>query len=165
MRIRVGMLALSSLLAGVTVVSYGSPARSITLTDTYYGGTNTYPGSGDVISSPGDSTFNVDSADVTRNGDKLDITIHTMYAGAPGTDGTGYGSLFLTPGPDAYHPSGGGGPNFPNDTYNPGTIGQPGQFQYVFTMPQFPASGSISATPGALFSVGNFVQANAYAGT
>mgnify|MGYP003858556645 CR=1 FL=1 len=79
-------------------------------------GANTYWGSdshgfGDVI---GDSSYNVNSATVTRQNSILQITISTNFAGHAGQDsalapnGIGYGDLFLAPswtpfGVDAHH--------------------------------------------------------------
>ena len=88
----------SLLLASAAAGGFVSSAYSYTLTDNYYGATDTYNNPGDVI---GDPTFDILSAVVTRNGpnnDTLNIIINTNYAGAPGSsaaDGTGYGSLFL----------------------------------------------------------------------
>jgi hypothetical protein len=59
------------------------------------------------------------------------IVINTAYAGAAGTDGTGYGALFITPGANAWHPNG-SGPNYATDVY------VPGEWQYAFTIPQVP---------------------------
>ena len=77
----------------------------------------------------------------------------TMLA-QPGTsaaDGTGYGDLFITPGAHAWHPT--GTAPYPNDTY------QPGEWEYVATIPQDPGS---TTGNGALYltSGGTVVTSN-----
>ena len=111
-----------------------APAHaSIILQDTYYGG--------HILELPDGrhrdpNTFNVQSAIIqrTNGGNTLQITINTNYAGKPGTpaaDGTGYGALFITPGKDAWKPTG-SGPNYFDDQY------RPGEWAYAATIPQTP---------------------------
>ena len=117
-----------------------APAHaSIILQDTYYGGHDTWNYPTDVIGDP--NTFNVQSAIIqrTNGGNTLQITINTNYAGKPGTpaaDGTGYGALFITPGKDAWKPTG-SGPNYFDDQY------RPGEWAYAATIPQSPGQTSV----------------------
>jgi hypothetical protein len=108
-----------------------------------------------VIGDP--NTFQISGADVTRinGGNTLEVTICTNFAGAPGTpaaDGTGYGDLFITPGANAWHPT--GTAPYANDTY------QPGEWEYAATIPQNP--GSATQGDGALYltSGGTVVTSN-----
>lgn len=129
-----------------------SPAHSVTLQDTYFGGSNTYNG-GDVI---GTQTFDITSVDVTRSGPgngTLNVTIHTYFAGAPGTgpaDGTGYGSLFFST--NLFTPNG-TAPSYPQDQYTQN------RWNYAFTMPTSPSpSGSniaANSTGAGLYAIGN----------
>jgi hypothetical protein len=128
---------------------------SPTLSDNYIGGDDTWNYPSDVIGDP--NTFQISGADVSRinGGNTLQVTICTDYAGAPGTspaDGTGYGDLFITPGAHAWHPT--GTVPYPNDTY------QPGEWEYVATIPQDP--GSATTGNGALYltSGGSVVTSN-----
>ena len=145
----------ASVLVGAAVMSMlASPAYSVTLSDNYLGGLNTYPGAPDVIGSS--TVYNTTSADVTRSGpnnDTLNITIHTFYAGQVGTDNTGYGSLF-----------------FQTATINPARLGassandqyQPNDWNYVFKLPVNPGTGSKSPTSSGLYSVGPVTNTNLY---
>ena len=133
-----------------------APAHaSIILQDTYYGGHDSLNDPTDVIGDP--NTFNVQSAIIqrTNGGNTLQITINTNYAGKPGTpaaDGTGYGALFITPGKDAWKPTG-SGPNYFDDQY------RPGEWAYAATIPQSPGQTS---GQGALYdtTAGTVVLAN-----
>jgi hypothetical protein len=137
----------AGLLASAALFGAGAASATTTVMDNYYGGTNTYTGQ-DVI---GDSLFDIVSASFSRigvGGNTLQVTINTNYAGAPGTgpaDGTGYGSLFLTPGANAWQPT--GTAPYSTDVY------QDGDWQYAFAVPMFGAGGSaglyaIGATTG-----------------
>jgi hypothetical protein len=150
--------ACGGVLVGFSVLALGFPASAapFNLPDNYYGGLNTYnnnpPTTGDVI---GDSTFYITSADVSRAGDTLSIVINTNFAGAPGTspaDGTGYGSLFLSPG--TWTPS--GTSPYPTDKYTAN------EWQYAVTIPQNPGSGSIGTTSSGLYAIGGGATANLY---
>src|SRR5664280_1595436 len=107
-------------LVGFSVLALAFPASAapLNLLDKYYGGLSTYGGmTDDTIENPGTHAFEISSADISRSGNTLTIAINTNFAGVPGTgpaDGTGYGSLFLTPG--TWHPTG-SGPNFTADQY------------------------------------------------
>jgi hypothetical protein len=108
-----------------------SPAHAVTVLDTYWGGINTYnPGNGDSI---GDGVFNITSADVQRinAGNTLQVVINTAYALNTGADGTGYGALFITPGP--WLPT--GTAPYGADVYH-------GQWQFAATMSQTANSGN-----------------------
>lgn len=115
------------------------PARaSYILQDTYYGGVDTWHYPSDVIGNP--NVFGISSATIDRinNGNTLQITINTNYAGKPGTaaaDTTGYGALFITPGTNAWTPQG-TGPGYYTDTY------QPGDWKYAASIPLDPNSNS-----------------------
>ena len=151
-------------LAGATLLALTVlPARGATLTDVYSGGYNSYNSPSDVI---GTNTFNTTDAVVTRSGpgnSTLNVTINTYYAGAPGTsaaEGTGYGSLFFST--TGWAPTGlvGSSPNlYPQDKYTAN------QWNYVFTVPQNPGSGSIGSTPGALYAIGGNATAVPYGPT
>lgn len=130
----------TGLCAGVALLVLGTTAQgAVVLQDTYYGGIDTYNNPNDLIGPA--SVFDIVSAVIDRvgsGGNTLQVTINTNFAGKPGTadaDGTGYGALFLTPGVNAWHPTG-TAPNYPEDTY------QPGEWQYAFTIPQVPNSSS-----------------------
>jgi hypothetical protein len=149
---------------GVASFALYTPANSATITDTYWGGTNTYSGyagapggsNGDVIGPS--ATFDIDHVDVTRvqtgaNTNDLKIVITTNYAGVPGTaaaDGTGYGAVFFKSGGIAGIPSGAASNA---DVYTPG------KFDYAFAFPSTPGSGNQSgsvaagSTTGGLFAL------------
>lgn len=130
-------------------------ATPLVVPDVYYGGTNTYNGS-DVIGPT--NVFDITDAVIERvgpGGDTLQITIDTNYAGVPGTaaaDGTGYGVLFITPGYNAWNPTG-TAPNYATDVY------VPGEWKYAATIPMVPGSSSGS---GGLYltSGGTVVNSN-----
>ena len=141
------------------VVAFGlasgisNPAAAVTITDNYWGGTNTWkPENGDVI---GDKkVFGVDSMDVDRaaNGNLI-VTIHTAFAGRSNTDsslGYGYGALFFsTTGVTLDNSS----PNFGTDKY------VAGRFDYAFVIPERPGKGdrsgsfAVGSTTGGLFAL------------
>ena len=140
---------------GAFVVAVPAAWASAILQDQYYGGLNTYNGA-DVIGPT--SVFDITSALIARtnSGDTLVVTIYTDYAGVPGTsaaDGTGYGVLFITPGADAWNPSGTAANHYSTDQY------VPGEWQYAATIPQNPGASSGS---GGLFltSDGTVVNSN-----
>jgi hypothetical protein len=152
LRNRVRQPVCAFLLAG-TVMFATSPAHSITLTDTYFGGLDTYNNPGDVI---GTQTFDITSVDVTRSGPgngTLNITIHSYFAGAPGTgpaDGTGYGSLFFST--NLFTPNG-TAPSYPQDQYTQN------RWNYAFTMPTNPNPSGSNISPNStgagLYAIGN----------
>ena len=128
-----------TLLVATALLYTSLPARSdVLLVDNYWGGDD--HGYGDSI---GGGVFNVSSASISRVGpsNTLHVVINTAYAGAGGTEGTGYGALFITPGVNAWNPTG-SDPHHVTDVY------RPGQWQYAFTMPELPAAQSGS---GALY--------------
>jgi hypothetical protein len=80
-------------------------ALNDTITDAYWG--SDAHGLGDVI---GSSTYDINSAKITRVNDVLTVTINTNFAGHAGADsfaytgkGIGYGDLFLA---DSWNPAG-----------------------------------------------------------
>ena len=84
-------------LAGLLVVGLSTQAHAATYLDTYIGGSNPggYVGH-DVVANPGDHRFDIDSMNVTRSGDNLNVVINTNYSGANiGTYGTNLGDLFF----------------------------------------------------------------------
>jgi hypothetical protein len=119
------------------------PAEAaVTLVDTYWGGRD-YLNYGDSI---GGGVFNIDSAVISRTGaggSTLKVVINTAYAGNAGTQGTGYGALFLTPGINAWQPTG-SHPQYATDVYTPG------EWAYAFTMPRTP--GNVTGA-GKLYAV------------
>jgi hypothetical protein len=126
---------------------------TVNITDNYYGGLNTYNNPSDSI---GDGIFNISSASFTRSTDGRTLTtvINTAFAGFAGTDaGTGYGSLFITPG--AWHPT--GSAPYSTDLY------QTGEWQYALTMPQLPGTGNQSGT-GGLYQTGGGLLNTAVSG-
>jgi hypothetical protein len=141
-------------------------AGTVTLVNNYWGGENTYdPSNGASI---GGSPFIVTAAQISRRGpggDTLQVVIDTPYAGAAGLDGTGYGSLFITPGANAWQPTG-TAPNYGSDTY------QSDEWKYALTMPTDPKSnfgkGGLYLTGGGALvgpnSVG-IVASNVYGST
>ena len=159
-RIRLGASGLirsarMSILVGVAALPFlAAPAYSVTLTDNYLGGLNTYPGAPDVIGPS--NVYNTTSVDVTRSGvnnDTLNITIHTFYAGQAGTDNTGYGSLFFsTAGINPLRLGAGSA----NDQY------QPNDWNYVFKLPVNPGAGSIPQTSSGLYAIGSVTNTNLY---
>jgi hypothetical protein len=115
-------------------LAFASNAKAdFLLQDQYWGGND--HGYGDSI---GGGVFNVSSASISRpSANVLQIVINTDYAGAAGTDGTGYGALFLTPGAHAWQPT--GSAPYATDVY------KPGEWRYAFTLPQLPSTNSGSA--------------------
>ena len=155
-KVRIAALSLFVLAAfcGAT-----STAGAVSLSDTYWGGINTYSGgpgtanpglSGDVIGDP--SSFDVLSATVTRTGQNnntLQVVINTNYAGKAGLDSTGYGALFFST--NIFTPSG-TGPQYATDVY------AAGRYNYAFVMPENPGSGSKSGSYSAGSTVGGLFQ-------
>ncbi len=92
-----------------------------TITDTYWG--SDAHGLGDVI---GSSTYNINSAKITRVNDVLTITINTNFAGHAGADsyaysgkGIGYGDVFLA---DTWNPVGSAADHYAADNASNSTI-------------------------------------------
>jgi hypothetical protein len=143
----------SFLLAFGFVAGWADSSTAVTVTDTYWGGTNTWkPGNGDVIGDK--NVFGIDSMDVDRvaNGN-LVVTIHTAFAGRTNSDaalGYGYGALFFsTTGVTLDNSS----PNYGTDKY------VAGRFDYAFVIPEKPGKGdrsgsfAVGATTGGLFAL------------
>jgi hypothetical protein len=131
--------------AGALFGSHHPSQADVLLQDNYWGGDD--HGYGDSI---GGGVFNISSASVSRLGPSfstLQIVINTAYAGAAGTDGTGYGALFITPGVNAWNPTG-SAPNYVTDVY------RSGEWKYAFTMPELPTAQSGS---GGLYQTSNGV--------
>lgn len=138
------------------------PASAVTLIDNYLGGTNTYNNADSI----GNGIFNISSAQIQRigpNGNTLQVVINTAFAGFAGTDaGTGYGALFITPGANAWQPT--GVAPYPTDVY------RPGEWQYVLTIPQTPSTssgtGGLYATGGGALNIstpnGTIVSSNVF---
>jgi hypothetical protein len=123
-----------------------SPARAypVLLNDYYWGGTDT-TNSGDSI---GGGFFQVSSALVQRinGGNTLEVVINTAFAGHAGEiAGTGYGALFITPGINAWTPT--GSQPWSTDVY------QNGDWKYAVTMPQVPGANQ-STGSGGLYLTG-----------
>lgn len=95
----------AGLFLGAGILTFGSSARATNYIDYYYGGTNAQnpgPVGADVIAASGDHAFDIASMDVSIVGTTLNVTIHTNYAGLPGTAAaqqTNYGALFISTGP------------------------------------------------------------------
>ncbi|HEY8100590.1 MAG TPA: PEP-CTERM sorting domain-containing protein [Burkholderiaceae bacterium] len=108
---------IKAIVAAISLASAFS-AHAGVITDTYWGADG--HGYGDVI---GDSTFNINSANVSRVGSLLTITINTNFAGHAGidtwaeTNGIGYSDLFLA---SAWNPYGTDA-NHTNDNASNGT--------------------------------------------
>ncbi|PZQ60673.1 MAG: hypothetical protein DI570_13800 [Phenylobacterium zucineum] len=139
----------------VAVLAGASAAQAeVTIGDGYYGGMNTYNGQ-DVI---GDTNvFDIKDATFERinAGNTLRVTIRTNYAGAPGSAaalGTGYGAFFITPGANAWTPT--GTAPYANDVY------QAGDWAYAFTVPFNP--GASTSGSGSLYAIsdGTVVMSN-----
>ena len=119
-----------SLVAAFLVLSSSAHADFV-LQDNYWGGND--HNYGDSI---GGGVFNITSAAVSRpSPGNLKIIINTAYAGAAGTEGTGYGALFITPGANAWHPNE-SAPNYANDVY------VAGEWKYAFIIPAVPNTSS-----------------------
>lgn len=116
--------------ASISILLFsGSAQAAFLLQDDYWGG-NAH-GYGDSI---GGGVFNITSASISRpSPGNLEVVINTAYAGAAGTEGTGYGALFITPGANAWHPNG-SAPNYATDVY------VPGEWKYAFVIPSVPNS-------------------------
>jgi hypothetical protein len=158
-------IASAGLCSAVLLMSAATAAQAVTLIDNYYGGDDFYAGNGtytaaatgqtlggaqlyagDVISDASDPYFNITDAVISRSGpggNTLNITIDTNYAGHGGLDGTGYGALFLTPGANAWNPTGTAANHYATDVY------QPGEWSYAFTMPTVP---NVTSGTGGLYS-------------
>jgi PEP-CTERM motif len=131
-------------LFGVLMAPLSAFAAPVTLVDNYFGGTNTYNNADSI----GDGIFNVTSAEIQRigpGGNTLQVVINTAFAGFAGSvAGVGYGALFITPGADAWHPT--GVAPYPTDIY------QAGEWKYALTIPTVPTQ---SSGTGGLYLTGN----------
>jgi hypothetical protein len=144
------LTALALFLPAISQPAHASP---FVLTDTYWGGTNTYPGGGDSI---GGGIYNISQADIQRinGGNTLQIVIETAFAGHAGQDaGTGYGALFITPGATAWTPQGTDHVHYSTDTY------QNGDWKYALTMPAIPGANQTSGTGGLYLTGGGALNA------
>lgn len=167
--------------AALTV--FGSMAQAATLTsvyegsltDNYWGGTNTYNNNtpqGDVIQSPSENTFQVYGISASRTTvtntttnvttSSLTIAINTNFAGVPGTSaaaGTTYGSLFFAP---TWKLDGAAGAPYKNDVY------QANQWTQAFVLTPNPGTGYAGGTgtqgKGGLYDIGTVTNANVYPG-
>jgi hypothetical protein len=143
--------------AAAALATSATGAHALTVLDNYYGGLNTYNGA-DVIG-PTD-VFDIKDAVFQRigaGGNTLKVTIDTNYAGVPGTaaaDGTGYGALFLTPGANAWNPT--GPAPYADDVYTPG------EWAYAFTVPQDPGGASSGSASLYAVSDGSVVMSNVF---
>ncbi len=104
----------------VPTICVPAHAAPVTLVDSYWGGLNTYnPGNGDSI---GGGIYQISKAEIqrTNSGNSLQVVIYTAFAGHAGQEaGIGYGALFITPGINAWTPTG-SGPHYGTDIYQPG---------------------------------------------
>lgn len=122
----------STLIVMGAIATSSARAAPVTIVDNYWGGND--HGYGDSI---GGGIYNVSSALISRtNPNTLQIVINTAYAGHAGAQGTGYGSLFITPGVNAWSPIGTAANHWVNDHY------QTGDWTYVFDMPGDPHRSS-----------------------
>jgi hypothetical protein len=133
-KMRVALLASAS---AVLIATATSASATVTVSDNYLGGENTYDQNLDVIGPT--SVFDIQDSkfDRTNGGKTLHVVIDTHYAGVPGTDaadGTGYGAFFITPGANAWNPT--GTAPYATDVY------QPGQWTYAFALPTAGAGGN-----------------------
>lgn len=154
LKLRTGFCVVAGVAAAVG--SLAAPARaSFILQDTYYGGLDTWHYPTDVIGDP--NTFGIESAVIqrTNGGGTLQVTINTNFAGKPGTsaaDGTGYGALFITPGKNAWQPTG-SGPHYFDDQFHPG------EWAYAASIPQNPnqtsGQGALYVTSGGAIVLSN----------
>jgi PEP-CTERM motif len=144
-------------LAAGALFGAGPAHAGVILQDNYDGGRDTWNSPSDVI---GDTNvFQISDAVIQRinNGNTLEITIDTNFAGAPEaltSDGTGYGALFITP-TDQWNPYGSAGDNYINDYVgNTGTT-----WEYAATIPVDPGS---SIGSGWLYSTsdGSIILSN-----
>jgi hypothetical protein len=152
---------LTGALVGVVGLIAVPAHASVILQDTYYGGLDTWHYPTDVIGDP--ATFGISSAAIQRinGGNTLEVTINTAYAGKPGTgpaDGTGYGVLFITPGPNAWTPQG-TEPHYADDQY------QSGDWAYAATIKMNP--GDTQTDPGGLYRTtdGTIIMSNVHNNT
>ena len=132
-------IAAAIVVAGVAAA--GGANAAVVVQDNYFGGLNTYNGA-DVIGPT--NVFDIQSASFQRigaGGNTLQVTINTNYSGVPGTaaaDGTGYGAFFITPGANAWNPT--GPAPYANDVYTPG------EWAYALAVPMTPAGNSGTAS-------------------
>jgi hypothetical protein len=150
---------LFGLVAGAVILTpLANSAQAASINDTgadaYWGGSNFYnPGNADVI---GGSQFAISSMDVSRSldGNTLTVTIHTAYAGVPGTSAalfTTYGSLFFAP---TWTPTGTAS-HYSSDLY------QANDWTYAFVMNGTLTGPNASGT-GTLYSTGTGASPNYY---
>lgn len=135
---------------------------TVTIQDQYFGGLDTYSGSGPHITgtvspaqysgdSIGNGIFNISQASFTRStdGNTLTVVITTAFAGYARTDaGTAYGALFITPGKNIWSPQGTDSPTYATDTY------QNGDWKYALTLDPLTTSGNKSGLTTGLYETG-----------
>jgi hypothetical protein len=137
-------LAMLAVLGATAIVTSGaSQASSVTVSDTYVGGSLS---SGvDVLGGP---KYEVSGLTATRTGNNLSVVINTNYADNIGADGTQIGSLFI--GNAANLNLSGTGPAYTADTFSADT----GRYGYVFDydVANSTVTGGSSGT-GTLYSL------------
>ena len=135
---RIPALILAGLISGAAMTT--SAAAAVTVDDNYIGAGNPW-GPWDVIGDP--AVFDIQSATFSRTGpgaDTLHVVVNTNFAGLAGTPqayGMGYGALFITPGANAWQPT--GPAPYLNDVY------KPGEWTYAFVLPEVPSTSSGTA--------------------
>lgn len=135
---------------------------SVILQDTYYGGLDTWHYPTDVIGDP--NTFGISSATIRRinGGRTLEITVKMSYAEKQGTraaDGTGYGVMFISPGPNAWTPDG-IGPHYTTDTY------RTDDWTYAATILAAPGPGPPTGSGGLYQTLdGTIIMSNVHGNT
>jgi hypothetical protein len=145
-------------LVGFSVLALGFPASasSVTVSDTYYGGLNTYNNnpltSGDVI---GPSSFDIIGATLTRTNNDLQVTINTNYVTIIGDAGTGLGALFLGNGSPNYNAAASTDPHptisapYAYDTF----AASPARFGFAFALNGGPTNPTTSSGSGTLYKL------------
>jgi hypothetical protein len=108
-----------ALFAGFTV---SAQAASVTIADTYWGGTPTTGVDAAIVGGP---EYDISSMTAERNGQDLTVSVFTNYVNHIGIADTQMGSLFIGSGNPGFD---GVGPEYTTDTY----VNNPTRFSYIF---------------------------------
>ncbi|MFO7602703.1 MAG: PEP-CTERM sorting domain-containing protein [Gammaproteobacteria bacterium] len=101
-------------LALILGLSWGQ-ASAVVIEDNYWGSNNR--GYGDVISAPGDSSYQIHNMEVTFSGGFMNVIVNTNFTG-PDKYGVDFGDLFIST--NGWNPYGSAADNYKYDNYSNG---------------------------------------------